>query len=145
MLEAWRALRRAPGVALIAIATFAAAIGASVVAFAAVSALFLRPLSFREPERLVVLWEEDLERDRHLVEVSFRNFTEWSARSTAFESMAAMGFHDWNNLVLLGDDEPLRISYRAVAASFFETLGARSERRSPSRREPARRSSGWSA
>jgi predicted permease len=123
MLEAFRALRRDPGLSLIAIVTFASAIGASIVAFAAVNALFLRPFSIREPERLFVLWEEDLGQDRHLVEVSFTNFLDWRARSTAFESMAAVGFHDWS-FVLLGGDEPRRISYRAVAASFFETLGA---------------------
>ncbi len=69
------------------------------------------------------MWEEDLEQDRHLVEVSFRNFTDWKTRATTFESMAAMGFHDWS-FVLLGEDEPERVPYRAVAASFFETLGA---------------------
>ncbi|HJS75031.1 MAG TPA: ABC transporter permease, partial [Vicinamibacteria bacterium] len=123
MREALRALRRDPGISLTAIVTFASAIGASVVAFTTVSALFLHALPVRESERLFVLWEEDLEQERHLVEVSFRNFTDWSARSTTFESMAAMGFHDWS-FVLLGGGEPQRISYRAVAASFFDTLGA---------------------
>jgi predicted permease len=115
-------LRRDPGIASTAILTLGAAIGASLVAFTSVNALFLRPLSIREPDRLVVLWEEDLAQDRHLVEVSFRNFRDWRARSTSFESMAAMGFHDWG-LVLLGGGEPERIPYRAVAASFFDTLG----------------------
>ncbi len=124
VIEALRGLRRDPGVSFTAIITFGSAIGASVIAFAAVNALYLRPLPVREPERLVVLWEEDLERDRHLVEVSFRNFTDWTARATSFESMAAMGFHDWG-MVLLGEGEPERIPYRAVAASFFDTLGAK--------------------
>ncbi len=121
--EACRALRREPLVtSLVILLTFGAAIGASVVAFAAVNALFLRPLAVREPDRLAVLWEEDLEQDGHLIEVSFRNFTEWKARSATFESMAAMGSHDWG-MVLLGEGEPERIPYRAVAASFFDTLG----------------------
>ncbi len=123
VLEVLRSLQRDAGASLTAIATFATAVAASVVAFATVNALFLRPLSVRDPERLFVMWEEDLEQDRHLVEVSFRNFTDWKTRATTFESMAAMGFHDWS-FVLLGEDEPERVPYRAVAASFFETLGA---------------------
>ncbi len=121
--EAFRALGRDPAVVWTVVVTLGAAIGASLVAFAVVNALFLRPLPIREPDRLVVLWEEDLEQDHHLIEVSFRNFRDWKARSTSFESMAAVGFHDWG-MVLLGEGEPERISYRAVAASFFDTLGA---------------------
>ena len=123
VLEACRALRREPAVASTVVLMLGAAIGASVVAFAVLNALFIRPLRVRDPQRLVVLWEEDLAQDRHLMEVSFRNFLDWRARSTSFENMAAVGSHDWT-LVLLAEGEPARISYRAVAASFFDTLGA---------------------
>ncbi len=119
-----RGLWREPGLVLTVTLILGASIGACIIAFAVWNALFLRPLAVREPERLVVLWEEDLERDRHLFEVSFKNFLEWKAASTSFENMAAMGFHDWG-MVLWGEGEPERLPYRAVAASFFDTLGAR--------------------
>jgi predicted permease len=118
-----RGLWREPGLVLTVTSILGASIGACIIAFAVGNALFLRPLAVFEPERLVVLWEEDLERDRHLFEVSFKNFLEWKAASTSFENMAAMGFHDWG-MVLLGEGGPERIPYRAVAASFFGTLGA---------------------
>ncbi|MGH9332421.1 MAG: ABC transporter permease [Vicinamibacteria bacterium] len=122
-LEVARTSRRDSRMTVAVIVTLGIAIGASALVYGVVEALLLRSPFVREPDELVVMWEEDLDRDRHLWEVSFSNFEDWKLQAKSFESMAAMAFHDWA-IVLLEQSEPERIPYRAVAASFFDTLGA---------------------
>ena len=59
---ALRALRRSPSFAAVAIATMALGIGANAAMFSFVDAVVLRTLPFREPGRLVEVWET-FERD----------------------------------------------------------------------------------
>ena len=54
---AWRQLRRAPSFAAMAIATLGLGAGAATAIFSVVDAVLLKPLPFREPERLVAIWE----------------------------------------------------------------------------------------
>src|SRR5438874_9882495 len=56
---AWRALRKAPGFAAVAIATFALGIGVNTAMFSVINAVMLRPLPFPHSERLIGLSEVD--------------------------------------------------------------------------------------
>ena len=66
------------------------------------------------------MWEE--EPDNPLIEVSYPNFRDWSVQNRLFEDMAALGSSNWPK-VLKGETDPIAVAYRAVSASFFETLG----------------------
>src|SRR5687767_383005 len=93
MQTLWRDLRFAartlwkhPGFAATTILTLALGIGANSAIFALVDATLLRPLPFRDPDRLVMLWErtETSRRDR----VAPLNLIDWNKRNSTFDGIA---------------------------------------------------------
>jgi putative ABC transport system permease protein len=84
-----RALRKSPGFTAIAALTLALGVGATTAIFSVVNAVMLRPLPFTEPDRLVRIWENNLERGWPTFAVSHPNFLDWRSQSRGFESLAA--------------------------------------------------------
>ena len=83
---AFRQLKHSPGFALVATLTLALGIGANSAIFALVDATLLRPLPFREPDRLVAIWETSARTPRS--SVSPLNMLDWDTRSRTFEKIA---------------------------------------------------------
>jgi putative ABC transport system permease protein len=84
---AWRSLRRQPAFALLAIGTLALGIGANAAIFSAVNAVLLRPLDYRQPDRIVALanqWQKTGRRGT----VSAPDFHDWHDSTTSFAAMA---------------------------------------------------------
>jgi predicted permease len=82
-----RMLAKNPGFTAIAILTLAIGIGANTAMFSVVNAVLLRPLAYREPNRIVTiasLWKET----GHHGSVSAPDFHDWHDQATAFASMA---------------------------------------------------------
>ena len=120
---ALRQLAKAPGFAFVAIATLALGIGACTAMFSVVNAVLLKPLPFREPQRLV--WIENVYggglSDR-TTRVDF--FNAWREQSRGFESLAAyFAFFDYGRLTMTGAGEPERLRGVGVSDNFLPTLG----------------------
>jgi putative ABC transport system permease protein len=119
---ALRGLMKARGYACAAVFTLALVVSANATMFSAVYAVLLRPLPIRQPEELIVGWGSDQAQHLAVVELSYRNFEEWTTGSASFVQAAAMGSSTWP-AVLDSPDGSTRLSSAGVSASFFDTVG----------------------
>jgi putative ABC transport system permease protein len=119
----YRAFSKSPVFAATAVLTLAIGIGASTAMFSLVYAVLLQPLPFREPERLVQLWEANPSEGKHQFGVSVPNFSDWRARSRSFDDLALMMI-DANPLVLGIGDVTVQARQATVTPNLFELLGA---------------------
>ncbi len=117
---AFRMLAKNPGFAAVAVLTLALGIGANTAIFSVVNAVLLRPLPYKNPERLVMVWEHDSARGWHQSSVAPANFIDWRDQNQVFEEMGAV-FEMSSNLT--GVDEPERLQGQNVTASVFSLLG----------------------
>ena len=120
-----RQLAATPGFTAIAVLIAAIGIGASTAMFSTVHAVVLKPLSLPEPDRLVTVYETNLERNVPFFSVSVPNYVDFKARATSFAAMAAV---TWRAMNLTGSGEPRLIQVRTVTANFLGTLGVRMAR-----------------
>src|SRR3970282_2166002 len=86
-----RLLLRAPGFTAVAVAALAIGIGANTAIFSVINTLILQPLPYRDADRLAVVWEHNIPRDRKNNVVSPGNFLHWREMNQTFEDMAAVG------------------------------------------------------
>ena len=115
-----RGLWKKPLFAVAAILTLALGIGADSAIFTVVNGVLLRPLPFRSPDRLMVLWTYNPRQGFDKDVSSYPNFDDWRRQSTSFDGMSAYigaGF----TLTHAGD--PAQIRGAIVTPGFFETLG----------------------
>ncbi len=115
-----RMLMRKPGFTLIAVVTLALGIGANTAIFSVVNAVLLRPLQFKEPDRVVILWERRASSGEANITISAHEFVAWREQSRDFERMALiLG----GSFTLTGGGEPETIAAWRVSADFFSVLG----------------------
>jgi len=117
-----RQLLATPGFTAIAILIVAIGIGSSTAMFSVVDAVVVRPLALPDADRLVAVYETNLERNVPIFSVSVPNYTDFKTRATSFERMAA---ESWRAMNLTGTGEPQLIQVRMVTADFLATLGVR--------------------
>lgn len=121
LAHALRLTRRRPGFSAVVILTLALGIGANTAIFSVIDAVLLRPLPYKDPSRLAMLWPEDSAHGLQEGRVSILNFTDWKNRSHTFEDMTLFGAQTF----LLGgsDGPPERMRSARVTANFFPLLG----------------------
>src|SRR5262245_7767173 len=113
-----RTLLKTPGVTLVAVIALALGIGANTAMFSVVNGVLLRPLPYREPGRLLMLYTS-MPQFRE-ASVSYPNFLDWQQRSRSFDRVAAYRGDSFN---LTGDAAPERLRGQMASATSFETLG----------------------
>jgi putative ABC transport system permease protein len=118
---AFRQLIAAPTFTLVAVLTLALGIGANSAIFALVDAVLLRPLPYRDADRLVTIWETSAATDRGFA--SPPNMLDWKARSRTFETIA--GFTpDVGSMVVAGrEGNAETVSRQWVTSGIFDVLG----------------------
>src|SRR4051812_5012762 len=117
---AMRVLVKNPAFTIIAVIALALGIGANSAIFSVVDAVLLRPLPFKHPEQLVMLWENAAHQGFPKNTPSPANFLDWQKQAQSFTGMAAMAERSFN---LTGVGEPERLDGRRVSANLFELLG----------------------
>ncbi|MEK6287007.1 MAG: ABC transporter permease [Acidobacteriota bacterium] len=115
-----RMLLKDPGFTLIAVVTLALGIGANTTIFTMVNSMLLKPLPFKNPERLVMVWRANAEQTAKDLPSSVPLFIDWQQRNQVFEQMTAFTNGRFN---LAGADEAALVRGANVSAGFFETLG----------------------
>src|SRR5215471_16903713 len=117
---ALRMLAKNPAFTAIAVVALALGIGANTAIFSVVNAVLLRPLPFKHPEQLVMLWENAAHLGFPKDTPSPANFLDWQKQAQSFTGMAAMVERSFN---LTSVGEPERLEGRRVSANLFDLLG----------------------
>ncbi|HEU0207376.1 MAG TPA: ABC transporter permease [Candidatus Udaeobacter sp.] len=117
---ALRMLAKNPAFTAIAVVALALGIGANSAIFSVVDAVLLRPLPFKNPQQLVMLWENAAHLGFPKNTPSPANFLDWQKQARSFTGMAATVERSFN---LTGVGEPERLDGRRVSANLFDLLG----------------------
>ncbi len=115
-----RQLGKHPGFTLIALLTLALGIGANVAIFSAINTLFLRPLSFAEPSRLVRVWGAFADRGLDQANLSYPRFEYFRDQMSVFTELSAQSF---TGFTITGRGDPRQEQASRVSANFFTTHG----------------------
>lgn len=121
---ALRTLRRDRGFTIVAVLILALGIGANIAVFSVVNTILLRPLPFRDAERLVRIVEKEAgtnESGRTYTADATQDFQE---QNRSFQSVSGyFAFTGPDNFKLVGNGQPLPVTGILVAEGFFRTLG----------------------
>jgi putative ABC transport system permease protein len=119
---ALRRLKNNPGFTVVAVLTLALGIGANTAMFSIVNAVLLRPLPYRDPQRLILLAEHWPQFPR--LSLSYLNYKDWRDQSHSFEAVGAVR----NTLMTMtGGAEAERLPSQNVTANLFDLLGVKPE------------------
>jgi predicted permease len=117
---ALRTLRKSPGFTVTAVATLALAIGANTAMFSVLNAVLLRPLPYRSPEQLAMLWSEIPSQNRREGRTAYRNVEQWRSQTRSFADMA---FFDPVSATLTTPNQAEHISVARISPNLFSLLG----------------------
>jgi len=120
-----RTLTRTPGIVATVVITLALGMGVNTAMFSVINAVLLRPLPYRDPDRLVSLWAQIPSMNIYGAFVEYNTFVEyWRAQSKSFESMWAYTPEIAN---LTSTREPERVYICRVNAGFLRMIGLKPE------------------
>ena len=116
-----RVVRSKPLFTAIIALSLALGIGATSAIFSVINAVTLRPLPYRDPERLVMVQWQNLKSGARNDRVSPDVFHEWKKNNHAFEEMATFAILDPQTLS--GEGAPEQVDVHLISANFFPMLG----------------------
>jgi putative ABC transport system permease protein len=117
-----RRLYKQPGFTLLAGITLAIGIGANTAIFSIVNGVLLKPLPFKDPNQLVMVWNRGAEAaGGDFTPLAYADVLDWRAQSHVFESIA--GFQ-YGVFTYVGNESAEQVRGITVSSNFFSTLGA---------------------
>jgi len=121
---ALRSLKNSPGFTFFAVVVLGLGIAASTAIFSVTDAVLLRPLPYRDADRLVMVWEDASTFGFPRGTPSPGNFTEWKKRNEVFEDMAAISSVS-GPFNLMGEGAPEELRGKKITANLLSVLGAK--------------------
>ena len=115
-----RSFLRSPRFTVPAVLALALGIGATSAVYSVVQGVMLKPLPYRDPERIVSIWENNLRRNRPRNVVGAANFVAWQERNRSFEHLGMVGPERLNIVI---NDRPEEIVGLSASAEVFAALG----------------------
>ncbi|MEE8583497.1 MAG: ABC transporter permease [Acidobacteriota bacterium] len=116
----FRRLARNPGFTAIVALTLALGIGANAAIFSVVNGFLLRPLPYKDPDRLVSVNHHYPSLNNLKAPVSALGFRHYRDNSKVFDGVAV---ESATSLTMTGEGDPQRISASRVSAQYFSTMG----------------------
>lgn len=116
-----RSLLKSPGFAAVTILTLAIAIGANTAMFSILYAVVLEPLPFRDPDRVVRVWQTDEHNASFRESASYPDLKDWKQQQRVFAGMAGLS----NKMLNLtgANADPERVAATGVSHDYFAMLG----------------------
>jgi hypothetical protein len=114
-----RTLRKSPGFTMTALAILGLAIGVNTAMFSVLNAVLLRPLPYKLPEQLVMLWSQEPGKNLQ-GRTAYWNIEQWRSQS---ESFADMAFFDGVSATLTTPDRAEKISAFRTSPNLLSMLG----------------------
>jgi predicted permease len=120
-----RTLRRSPGFAAIAILVMGLGIGANVALFTVVRSVLLKPLPYRDPAQLVLMYEDEAgsQRRTHWLPVDAGSFWDWKQAAAQSAEMAMVSPFQAYNVSAAGGQLPELVDAAWCTSNFFPLLG----------------------
>ncbi len=115
-----RMLAKNPGFTAVAVVTLALGIGANTAIFSVVNTVLLRPLPYRDADRLMMVWGYNRTRGFNTEQVSALDFADWHSQNHVFESMGASTDAAYT---LTGAGDPVPVIAYQFSADYFHVLG----------------------
>ena len=115
-----RTLAKSPGFTAIGLLALALGIGANTAIFSLINAVLIRPIPFKDPDRLVMIWGSNPSKGIKEEIVSPLDFVDWRDQAHAFEGMSA--WRTWF-YTLKGSDSPEQVWGVRTSANFFQVVG----------------------
>src|SRR6202451_1989063 len=116
-----RSLRRRPAFALAAILTVALGVGANTALFAVIYSVLIHPLPFRDPGKLVRIWETHPALPQ--LQVTAPDFSDWRAQSHSFDAIATHTASAMTTATLLGQGQPEIVHGTIATSNLFPAMG----------------------